>query len=79
MLLLALIVDLFTQVLFTVIYNWVPDLIIGSNVVTSNAIRNVYTVLGLIANTVTAIVVALYLAAIFANRQPRAAAEETIR
>jgi hypothetical protein len=70
-LLVALIADLLHQIAFTLIYNWVPDWLIGTGNYNSGTITRVYTALGLITNTVTAAVIALYLAAIFANRQPR--------
>lgn len=69
-LLLALVVDLTTQIAFTFILNWVPDWFLGANY-DYIAIRNVLTVFGLIGNTVTVVVIALYLFAIFTNRRPR--------
>jgi|ERR1044071_9385315 hypothetical protein len=69
-LLIALIADLTTQVAFTFIYSWVPDWFLGTNY-DYIAARNVFTVVGLIANTVTVLVVAFYLIAIFTRRLPR--------
>ena len=71
MVLLALIAELFQQVLFTVIYNWVPDWLIGTGPYNAVHFRKVFLVLGLISNSVFAVVVLLYLAAVFTNRQPR--------
>ncbi len=71
MVLLALIVDLFHQILFTFVYNWVPDWFIGTGPYNAVHNRNVFLVLGLITNTVTAVVIVLYLGAIFTNRQQR--------
>jgi len=69
LLLIALIADLLHQIFFTILYNWVPDWLLGSNYDSTN-IRNVYTVLGLITNTVTVAVIVLYLLAILAKRPP---------
>ena len=71
MVLIALIADLFQQGLFTVVYNWVPDWLIGTGPYNAVHVRNVFLVLGLIANSVYAVVVVFYLAAVFTNRQPR--------
>ena len=71
MVLLALIADLFHQILFTFVYNWVPDWLIGTGPYNAVHSRNVFLVLGLITNTVTAVVMVLYLFAVFTNRQPR--------
>ena len=69
--LIALLADLLSQILFTFIYNWVPDWLIGAGPYNAVHARNVFFVLGLIANSVTAVVIGLYLAAIFSNRRPR--------
>ena len=70
MVMLALIADFLTTVLFIVVYNWVPDWLIGPGPYNAAHVRNVFLVLGLIANSVSAVIGILYLAAVFTNRRP---------
>ena len=68
---LALAIFLVQVFVFTIIYAFVPDYFIRSanpeNVQT--VIRNVYLVLGLISNSISAVALALLLAAIFMQRR----------
>lgn len=55
---------------FAVVYTWVPSLFITSGENDAVVARNVYLVLGLIANTTAAFGLAVLLAAIFMRRKP---------
>jgi hypothetical protein len=70
-LLVALIVGLIHEIVFTVVYNWVPGWFIPTGTYDPIVTRNVYLVLGLITNTSAGAIVLLYLAAIFMNRPPQ--------
>jgi hypothetical protein len=58
------------QIMSTVVYNWVPDMFIGSTSYPSQAstIRTVYLVLGLITNASIGAIIAILLTAIFIQR-----------
>ena len=64
----ALTVGLIHEIVFTVVYNWVPDWFMPATYDRVVA-RNVYLVLGLITNTSAAAIMLIYLAAVFINRQ----------
>jgi len=68
-LLVALTLGLIHEIVFTVIYNWVPG---WFQPATYNLVvaRNVNLVLGFITNASAAAIMSLYLAAVFTNRQP---------
>lgn len=57
-------------IVFTVVYNWIPDLLIRSTPYPNQAIvmRNVYLVLGLITNSSLAVALAVLLTGIFIQR-----------
>jgi len=55
---------------FTIIYNWVPGWFIKPGAYDAKAMRNVYLVLGLISNTISAVIFALLLGGIFIQRRP---------
>jgi hypothetical protein len=68
--LIALFLLLIQFVVFTIVYNWVPDWLINSADVMSRpaVARNVYLVLGVISNIFLSIGLAVLLAGIFMRR-----------
>src|SRR2546429_4296534 len=68
--LIALFILLIQSVVFTIVYNWVPDWIIDSAEVTSKAAvsQKVYLVLGIISNCFLSIGLAVLLVGIFMRR-----------
>jgi hypothetical protein len=57
-------------IVFSIVYNWVPDLFIGSSSYPSQAstIRIVYLILGLITNSSLGVALAVLLTAVFIQR-----------
>jgi hypothetical protein len=62
----------FHLLVFTVVYNWVPDWLIHAAPIANQAsvTRNVYLVLALVTNTSLAVGLALLLTGIFMKRTP---------
>jgi hypothetical protein len=70
LLLVALVLLCFHTIVFSIIYTWVPDLFINAALIENQetVVRTVHTILGLIANSSFAVIIALILAAIFSQR-----------
>lgn len=55
---------------FTIVYNWVPGWFIKPGAYNAKMMRNVYLVIGLISNSIGAVIFALLLGGVFIRRRP---------
>lgn len=67
---IGLVLLLLHTIVFSVVYNWVPDMMIRSAALAGreNTVRNVYLVLGLTSNGALSVALAVLIAGIFVQR-----------